>query len=944
MPRRARALAVTIAWLSALPAAAAELVRKSDGVEVKVGDGILKLEVCAEDIVRVAFAKDADFFARRSLAAAPKRCGGARVTVEATNNQVALKTSRLEARVDLQTGAVSFLDAAGQLVLAEKPGGRVLSPADVQGDKTFHVRQEWLPNADESLYGLGQHQLGLVDLKGYDLDLHQYNTSVVVPFLVSSRGYGILWDNTSYLRFGDTRPFEPIPAKYLIDANGNPGGLTGSYYAGAHFEKPAGRRVDAVIDIETPDRLLRPNTRLHPDLPTQGDVSVRWEGALAPDTTGDHLLQTFSNAGVKLWLDDRLLIDHWRQGWLPWKDLAKVRLEAGRRYRLRLEWSKDQGEDTLRLLWKLPAAEPRTSLWSEVGEGVDYYFMYGPALDKVVAGYRRVTGDAPMMPIWAFGLWQCRERYKTAQESLDVLEGFRSRGFPVDNIVQDWFYWKEDSWGTHQFDPARFPDPAGWIKAIHDKYHARLMISVWPKFYSGTDNFKALRARGFLYEPDLAEGERDWVGYPYTFYDAFNPEARKLFWSQVERELVVKDVDAWWMDATEPELVHGPTLEGLRTHMHPTALGTGARVLNAFPLVSSQAVYEGQRASTPDKRVFILTRSAFAGSQRYAAATWSGDITATWTAMRQQIAAGLGFSVSGIPYWTMDSGGFAVPARFARRNPSADDLEEWRELQARWFQFATFVPLLRIHGQFPYREPWQNGGESHPAYQAELKFDRIRYRLLPYVYSSAGAVTHEAGTLLRPLVMDFAGDTRARGLADEFLFGPSLLVSPVTTYKARSRSVYLPRGAGWYDLWTGAARAGGSTLDAPAPYDAIPVFVKAGSILPLGPELQYTTELAWDPIHVYVYAGADASFTLYEDEGVNYGYEKGAFSRIPILWNDKTQTLTIGRREGSFPGMLASRSFRVSVVSKAKPVAFSFTPVPDKTLRYRGEAVAASFR
>jgi len=397
-------------------------------------------------------------------------------------------------------------------------------------------------------------------------------------------------------------------------------------------------------------------------------------------------------------------------------------------------------------------------------------------------------------------------------------------------------------------------------------------------------------------------------------------------------------VDAWWMDATEPDLLPTPTLEGQRTHMDATALGKGARMLNAYSLVNSRGVYEGQRAAAPGQRVFILTRSGFAGQQRYGAATWAADITSTWTAMRAQIPAGLGFSLSGMPYWTMDIGGFSVPRRFAAEKVSPEDAEEWRELNARWFQFGAFVPLLRVHGEFPFREMWQLGGESHPAYQTELKSDRLRYRLLPYVYSLAGAVTHASGTILRPLVMDFPADARSREVGDQFLFGPAFLVSPVTTYKARSRPVYLPP-AGWYDFWTGAAVAGDQTIDAPAPYDSIPLHVRAGSIVPLGPELQYTGEKPADPITLLVYAGADGAFTLYEDDGLTYAYESGAFARIPLRWRDATRTLTIGQREGAFPGMLAERSFEVLLVSRDKAVGFSFAPHADRTVRYRGETV-----
>ena len=917
------------------------LQRLPEGLVVRVGDGFLKLEVCAVDVVRVAYAKDQAFFARKSLAAQPKRCAGAQFEVTEGAGTATLATSKLRVRIDLATGRVAFFDPSGSPVLEEKDGGRTLVAATVQGEDTQHVRQEWLPHADEALYGLGENHLGLLNLKGYDLDLWQHNGTIVIPFLVSSRGWGILWDNTSFTRFGDLREFAPIPPERLFDSSGKRGGLTGSYYRGADFKHLVGERVDRSIDIALSSKEKKPNQLIYAGLP-EGPASVRWAGEVEPDVTGDYTFQTFSNNGIKLWVDNRLVINHWRQGWLPWKDVAKVRLEAKRRHKIRLEWSKDQGMETVQLLWKTPAtAVQTTSFWSEVGDGVDYYFVYGPELDKVVAGYRRITGPAPMIPRWALGLWQSRQRYETAKASLDVVDGFRSRGIPFDNIVQDWFYWKEDTWGSHEFDKARFPDPDGWVRKIHEK-HARLMISVWGKFYPGTKNFEAMRSQGFLYGLNLTEGLRDWVGdggYPYTFYDAFNPEAGKLFWSQMEQSLFRKKVDAWWLDAPEPDLLPTPTLDGQRTHMHPTALGSGSRMLNAYSLMNSKTVYEGQRSVAPDQRVFILTRSAFAGNQHYAAAVWSGDITSTWTALRMQIPAGLGLSVSGIPYWTMDIGGFSVPARFAAEHPTAEDAEEWRELNARWFEFGTFVPLLRVHGEAPKREMWELGGEKHPAYQAELKFDRIRYRLLPYIYSLAGAVTHEGGTIMRPLVMDFRADAKARDTTDQYLFGPAFLVSPVTTYKARSRAVYLPSATSWYDFWTGANVPGGQTIDVPAPYDSMPIHVKAGSIIPTGPEIAYTDEKPADPIVLWVYAGADGAFTLYEDDGVTYGYEKGACARIPIRWNEAARTLTIGKREGFYTGMQKERTFDVVLVSKAKPVGSSFAPKADKSVRYDGAAV-----
>ena len=877
------------------------------GLTLTVGGGTLKIEVCTENVIRVAFAKSATFFTRASLTTAAKQCVPVSFTTTTAGNVTKLATAKLTVQVDTTTGQVTFLDPAGQTILAENSGGgRTLTAATVQGEATTSVRQEWAPNADESLYGLGQHQHGLIDIKDTDLDLHQYNTKVFIPYLVSSRGYGILWDNTSYSRFGDLTDAVPLP------------GTTGLYAA-------TGESGDV----------------------NPGSGTVNWSGNVAPTVTGDYTFRTYSSGQIQLQVNNQTVINHWRQDWLPSEDIAHVKLTAGQSVPVKLQWTRQGASvNIVRLLWKPPVSNRTTSLWSQVADGVDYYFVYGPELDDVVGGYRQLTGKATMLPLWAYGFWQCREHYKTSQEITDVLKGYRDRGAPIDNIVQDWQYWVEDQWGSHQFDTSRYPDPAGLVKTIHDTYHARLMISVWPKFYTSTANYTALNAKGFVYKLNVTEGKKDFVGYNFTFYDAFNPDARAMYWSQMNTALFSLGMDAWWMDATEPEIVEGPftsiasEVTTNQTHMNPTALGSGSRMLNAYALVNSQAVYEGQRAAAPNQRVFILTRNGFAGQQRYSAATWSGDITSTWTAMRKQIPAGLGFSVSGMPYWTLDSGGFAVPDRFAATSPAAADLAEWRELNTRWFEFATFLPLMRVHGQAPVREMWQFGGDTSTAYAAMLKFDKLRYRMLPYVYSLAGAVTQRAGTIMRPLVMDFRTDTTAREIGDQYMFGPAFLVAPVTTYQATTRSVYLPSTpGGWYLFWTGAAAAGGATVSAPAPFDAMPVYVRAGSIVPLGPDLQYTGEKPADPITLFVYAGADGAFTLYEDQGTTNDYESAGFAEIPLKWNDAGKTLTIGARAGSFTGMLASRTLQIVRIASGKAVGYPSTATPDQTVTYTGAAM-----
>jgi alpha-D-xyloside xylohydrolase len=908
---------------SNLHGATNQIQQQPDGIILRLPTYQLRIQVISDSAIRIAAARDASFFSRSSIDVLPHTAMTRGWKSASTATSIMISTAKLRIHIDRGTGVVKFLDASGNEILSESESSRIIEPASVQGENTFHVAQRWNSNPDESLYGLGQQQLGIVDIEGYDLDLWQHNTNVVVPFLVSSKGYGIFWDNTSYTRFGDLRQFETIPAANLLDSQGQPGGLSVQPMDGS---SAASKSADLTLNVGFSRGGPRPK-------------NMRWEGFIKAPVSGEYQFQTYSNGGIKVWLDNKLMISHWRQGWLTSNDQVKVQLEAGHRYPGKIETDSEQ-QSTLQFLWKTPASNHDTSLWSEVGDGEDYYFVYGPKLDDVVAGYRLLTGRANMMPSWAFGLWQSKQRYETAQQSVDVVNEFRRRNIPFDNIVQDWQYWRPDSWGSHEFDPTRFPDPDGWIKTLHD-LHAHLMISVWGKFNPNTENAKLMQAKGFLYQPDVIENQKDWIGFPYTFYDAFNPDARKLFWSQVNTRLFSKGVDAWWMDATEPDLTASPpTLEGNRTHMNPTAMGTGSRMLNGYALMNSNGVYTGQREAAPNQRVFILTRSGFAGQQRYSAATWSGDITSTWTAMAKQISAGLGMSISGVPYWTMDAGGYTMQRKFVPQGPAtvapkAEDEEEWRELNARWFEFATFCPLLRVHGELRPREMWALGDDS-PAYQAELKFDRLRYEMFPYNYSVAGAVTQHDSTIMRPLVMDFPHDAHARELTDEYMFGPAFLVAPITHYQERSREVYLPDGAKWYDFWTGNSVPSGTATNAPAPYDAIPIFVRSGSIVPFGPDVQYIAEKPSDPTTLFVYTGADGTFTLYEDQGVTFDYEHGAFTETPITWQDATRTLIIGKQQGSFPGMLTHRTFHIVVVSKEQPIGFSQTAKPLRTVQYDG--------
>jgi alpha-D-xyloside xylohydrolase len=905
--------------------------REPDGMKLRLLTGELRIQVLGDAAVRVAFSTSPDFFSRASIARVPLPPQHTGFQVIESKASYTLVTDQLRVSVDRQSGAVSFADHAGHALLAEAPGGRILDPATVQGETTFHIQQKWEAADGESLYGLGQMQLGTVDIKGYDLDLWQHNTNIVVPFLVSSKGYGIFWDNTSFTRFGDLRPFTTIPAADLCDAEGTAGGLTLTSADGA---APPSQTAD--ISLHLP---AQPDGCGGARCPHSQKES--WAGSILAPTSGEYQFRAYSNGGIKVWLDGKLVMDHWRQNWLTSNDQIHVHLEAGHRYPIRIENDPEQ-QSTLEFEWKTPPPDDKTSLWSEVGDGIDYDFVYGPSIDKVIAGYRMLTGKATMLPNWVFGLWQSRQRYETAQQSLDVVGEFRRRNIPFDNIVQDWQYWRPDAWGSHEFDPSRFPDPDSWIKAIHAA-HAHVMISVWGKFNPNTANAKEMLADGYLYLPNLKEHINDWIDQPYTFYDAFNPGARKLFWSQINSHLFSKGIDAWWMDATEPDLLPSPpSVDGQRTHMNPTFLGTGSRMLNGYALKNSEGVYTGQRQAAPDQRVFILTRSGFAGIQRYSTAIWSGDITSTWTAMAKQIAAGLGASISGLPYWTMDTGGYTMQRKFEQEPMTDANREEWRELNARWFEFSTFTPLLRVHGELRQREMWTLG-EGSPAFNAELKFDHLRYALFPYIYSMAGWTTQRDYTMLRALVMDFPDDRTARELKDEYMFGPALLVAPITQYQQRSRSVYLPGSAQWYDYWSGRP-AGAGSITAAAPYDEIPVFVRAGSIIPYQPDMQYIGEKPADPITLCVYAGANGKFTLYEDQGTTFDYENGAFSEIPMEWNDPSRTLTIGERSGTFPGMLTQRTFRVVLVSRAHPAGFPFAATEARSVEYKGAAIRVELK
>ena len=560
---------------------------------------------------------------------------------------------------------------------------------------------------------------------------------------------------------------------------------------------------------------------------------------------------------------------------------------------------------------------------SEVADVLDYYFLYGPEIDQIIASYRELTGQAPMFGKWAYGFWQCKNRYKTQEEILGVAKKYRELHIPVDNIVQDWFWWNRK--GEFVFNK-NYPDPKGMIDQLHDE-HFHLMISIWPFFEPGSSNYDYMQKKGWFVD------KFKYAKPPYhtdgmAVYDATNPEARKYYWDLVNKGLFSIGADAWWMDTTEPET------EGQEDNIllnHKLAAGSGNRYVNSFPLLDTGAVYQGQRAASDQKRVYILSRSAFAGSQRNAVTAWSGDIVSDWLSFRRQIPAGLNFAVSGIPYWTTDVGGFV----FGSPTDPA-----FRELFVRWFQFATFNPVLRVHGT---RNPDENELWSYgpDAQKILVCFDRLRYRLLPYIYSLAWKTTSESYTPMRPLVMDFRTDLRADNIGDQFMYGPAFLVNPVTEPSANTRQVYLPE-AKWYDFWTGTEQAGGQMINAITPLARIPVYVRAGSIVPLGPDEEWSTEKPADPIELRIYRGANGDFTLYEDENDNYNYEKGAYATIPLHWDDASRTLTIGDRKGQFPGMLETRTFHIVIVRENHGVGINTADEPDKGIQYSGKQLTVT--
>lgn len=597
-----------------------------------------------------------------------------------------------------------------------------------------------------------------------------------------------------------------------------------------------------------------------------------------------------------------------------------------------------------------------TSFKSDVGDCIDYYFMYGGNADGVIANMRDLTGQSPMLPLWTFGYFQSKERYKSQDELVDVVKQYRKLGVPLDGIIQDWQYWGNNYlWNAMNFLNADFSDPKKMVNDIHN-LNAHLTISIWNSFGPQTKQYRELDKIGALmnFATWPQSGSDKWPpnrDYPsgVKVYDPYNPTARDIYWKYL-KAMHDLGIDAWWMDSSEPDhLDFKPSDFDNRTY-----LGSFRKVRNAFPLMTVGGVYTHQRAVDSNKRVFILTRSAFAGQQRYGANTWSGDVTSSWNALRNQISAGLNFSMNGIPYWNADIGGFFL-SRFRRKLEDP----EYRELYVRWLEFGAFTPMMRSHGTDAPREIYQFGQKGNKYYDAIEKYINLRYHLLPYIYSTSWDVTANQSSMMRALVMDFPMDKKALDINDEYMFGKSLLVGPVTNAmyvkpglsgrdtiqvedfsKIKSKETYLPSGADWIDFWTGEKSTGGNKVTKQTPIDIIPLYVKAGSIVPFGPGVQYATEKKWDNLEIRIYPGANGKFVLYEDENDNYNYEKGIYSTITFNWDDAKKTLIISDRNGSFPGMLNERKFNLVLVGANKGVGENLTVQPDKQIIYTGKKLA----
>ena len=852
-----------------------------EGLKATVNSVDVELQFYTPSIVRILKSPDGWKYVKESLSVieAPQKVKPA-ITRE--GNTVRLKSSEMEVTLNLESGIVAFFNTKGEPLLSEK-GKPEFTDFNDAGNKTFTIKQSFILDKDEPLYGLGILQNGKMSQRNQTKHLVQGNVEDVVPFVQSVKG------KPEFTDFND-----------------------------------AGNKTFTIKQSFILDK----------DEPLYG-LGILQNGKMSQRNQTKHLVQ--GN------VEDVVPFVQSVKGYgLFWDNYSPTNFA-----------DKPEG----------------TSFQSEVGDCIDYYFMYGGNADGVVAQMRALTGQVPMFPLWTYGYFQSKERYKSQEETVGVVRKYRELGVPLDGIIQDWQYWGHNYlWNAMDFKNPSFSDPKKMIDDVHGM-NAHMLISIWSSFGPMTKPYRELDKNGMLFNFSTwpQSGLETWppnMEYPsgVRVYDAYNPKARDIYWKYLNEGIFKLGMDGWWMDSTEPDHFDWKP-EDFDTK---TYLGSFRKVRNAYPLLTVGGVYDNQRAVTSDKRVFILTRSVFAGQQRYGANVWSGDIGSSWESLRNQIPAGLNFTLTGNPNFNSDIGGFFA-GNYNRgwNDGSAPRNPMYQELYVRWLQFGTFTPMMRSHGADTPREIYQFGKKGEPIYDAIEKMIHLRYALLPYIYSTSWEVTERQSSFMRALVMDFAADKKVWDIKDQYMFGKSILVAPVVNaqytqeklvklkendgwdknnvkkfenkapvdfMQAKSAKVYLPEGAIWYDFWTNEKYDGGQEIEKETTIDVIPLYIKAGSIIPMGPKVQYATEKPWDNLELRVYAGADGSFVLYEDEFDSYNYELGAYTEIPMTWNNASRQLTIGARKGTYEGMLKNRKFTVVLQDGSR-----------KVVDYNGKRVSVKF-
>ncbi|TDD99487.1 glycoside hydrolase family 31 protein [Flavobacterium cellulosilyticum] len=834
-----------------------------EGLSIDLTEGVLNIIPLTDKSIRVQYeignAKEAQEIVFINKPNTPS------FKLKETTSSLQLSTNSITVAFDKKTAVIHYSDKSGRVFLREKVNTRLLKPATIMGEPCFVAEQGFESPEDEYLFGLGQFQDGFYNLKNTTRKLIQVNTQIAIPFLVSNKGYGLLWHQYGLTNFNPSNQSISLVKNDVKDGEKREVEVTTT---------SGTQRVSQQQSIYT------------------GSFSLGKEGEYAV------MLDLGDMDSRHLVLIDGVDVINQSNLWLPPAVSKLVNLKAG--------------EHSVKVVCKssniptlgLKLSNNETIFNSPNAKSLDYVVFAGKDTDEIIANYRNLTGNVPMLPKWAFGFWQCRERYTSGEHLVSTVKEFRKRNLPVDVIVQDWQYWGKYGWGVPKFDETNYPEPEKFIKEIHD-LNAHFSISVWENLNKDSEIAKEYLAKN-LFIPNSP-----WI-------DIYNPEAQKTHWNALNKNLFSLGVDSWWMDATEPE---NDALKGKQTFF-----GLGDFYRLTYPLFVSKAVYEGQRNTNPEKRVVTLTRSAFLGQQRYGTINWSGDIGWDWDTYKRQIVAGLNYNLTGMPYWTTDIGGFFRPGSGQYKD------EKYHQILTRWFQWAVFNPIFRMHGYQTETEPWKYGEKVETNMRSMMN---LRYQLMPYIYSEAWQISKNNSTLMRPLIMDFNEDTTAVSQAYQYMFGKALLIAPVTASDVTTWDVYLPKNYAWYDFWTGKRFDGGQTIATAAPLDRIPVFVKEGSIVPMGKVIQ-NTQSKQDELDIQVYTGKDASFTYYNDEGDNYNYEKGKYIEIPMTWNEKNQTLTIGKQIGNYKNQTATYTMNIIYVTANQNNAVA------KTIKYSGKKVVVN--